>query len=269
MTHLLYPLLYLCQIYIATANPCVPQDGLSYLVIGQDYDSISHYINYAPRNPSGFMSYISLFNLTNSSRGLLNPIDYGSGIEWVFGLRNLIDQPVLQIGLYLVDTYLDVVKGVHDSDIETLGIFLTQLNTSVFLRVGYEFNSPENHYESAPYILAYQYIVDKINTLNPTNIAYVWHASGFQSRDSMQLSDWFPGSKYVDWCGLSLFQQPYDCITNSSNDSILNCSMIYAANVAEFCSAYNKPVMIAESTPIGGIVDLGLCLYQCLCHLPF
>jgi hypothetical protein len=74
--------------------------------------------------------------------------------------------------------------------------------------------------------------------------------------------EWFPGVDYVDWCGVSLFQQPYDCPPGALD----NCSMPFADAFATYCSGLGLPVMIAESTPFGGAA---LTWQLCLCIIPF
>lgn len=212
------------------------------------------------------MSYDSLVNIRNvTNNGLTLGTDYGSGIQWALGLSKLENQPILQIGLYIVDSYENITVGDFDNEIGYMASFLMQLNSSIFLRIGYEFNSLENNYNPTVYVLAYQYIVNRINSYNPHNIAYVWHASGFVSAYGASLISWFPGKNYVDWCGVSLFQQPFNCsITNTSNGNNLTyssqaCSQSFAhvEELVAVCDGLGIPVMIAESTPIGGIVDEG------------
>jgi hypothetical protein len=68
-------------------------------------------------------------------------------------------------------------------------------------------------------------------------------------RDGLPISSWYPGDDVVDWCGVSIFTQPYACQLADK------CQMPYAEDVASFCKARQKPLMIAESTPFGGIVS--------------
>jgi hypothetical protein len=84
-----------------------------------------------------------------------------------------------------------------------------------------------------------------------TNVGFVWHASGFPSRDAIPISEWFPGAEFVDYCGVSFFQQPYEC------QIATECRINPVEELATFCrdGGSNIPIMIAESTPFGGILD--------------
>ena len=76
------------------------------------------------------------------------------------------------------------------------------------------------------------------------------HSSPPQApRDGLPISSWYPGDDVVDWCGVSIFTQPYACQLADK------CQMPYAEDVAAFCKARQKPLMVAESTPFGGIVS--------------
>ena len=47
---------------------------------------------------------------------------------------------------------------------------------TVFLRIGYEFDGPHNHYDPQDYKKAYIYLADKINEEGVTNAVFVWHS---------------------------------------------------------------------------------------------
>lgn len=196
------------------------------------------------------MSYTSLVNLSIALTTLEIPSNYGSGIQWSSGLLELYPNASLQLGLWLVGLTDSVNNNLLDKDIIALGNYLSNLNRSVFLRIGYEFDSSNNNYDPLSYKKAFQHIVKKFRKLDISNVAFVWHSSGFEPRDGLQISDWFPGVEYVDWCGISFFQQPYSCQVATK------CNFPFAEDIVSFCSGkYQLPVMIAESTPFGGILD--------------
>jgi hypothetical protein len=62
-------------------TPCIPIEGKTALIIGQDYNSINNYTT-ALNVPFGLMSYTALRSDNGHLAGLSHPIDYGSGIEW-------------------------------------------------------------------------------------------------------------------------------------------------------------------------------------------
>ena len=63
------------------------------------------------------------------------------------------------------------------------------------------------------------------------NVAYVWHSTAYLLKPD--LDKWYPGDDYVDWVGVTLFNQPKGGISP----------------VIAFAKAHNKPVMVAEGTP--------------------
>ena len=258
-------------LFVVSTRPCVPKEDKVGLIIGQDYWSIRNYTAYYHSDnphPFGLASYTALDGINGHLTGLWSPINYGSGVEWVGGLHEAYPASALQLGLYLVDAEERTANGELDAEIDFLAEFLREFKNSVYLRIGYEFDSKENHYDAPKYIAAFRRIVDRIrglttvadgspqsasSSLGPTgasNVAFVWHAAAFEPRDKMSIEDWFPGEDYVDWCGVSLFQQPYDC----KEEFTFEGCMEYAQTMAKFCKQKEIPLMIAESTPFGGIV---------------
>lgn len=220
------------------------------LTIGQDFDSIRSYEHSTKRTPHAVMSYASLLNLANTSTALTVPVDYGSGTQWASGLIDSFPDAFLQLGLYIVGMCKDISKGNMDMDIDALAYYIKGLPTEVFLRIGYEFDSDQNNYDTKEYIDAFRHIVDRFRLLGVDKVAFVWHATGIAPRDGLSVKEWFPGEDYVDWCGISLFQQPYSCQVKS------DCLLKYAEQVDHLCRGeFGLPVMVAESTPFGGIID--------------
>jgi hypothetical protein len=195
------------------------------------------------------MSYASLANLSKTLTALSVPVDYGSGVQWSSGLLLAYPNASLQLGLWMVGLIDSVNSGKLDKDIIALGNYLSRLQRPVFLRLGYEFDSPSNHYHPSSYRKAFKRIVTKFQDLGVTNVAFVWHATGVEPRDGLTIDSWFPGEEYVDWCGISFFQQPFSCQIPTK------CSFSDAESVISFCRQYSLPIMIAESTPFGGILD--------------
>jgi len=73
-------------------------------------------------------------------------------------------------------------------------------------------------------------MVDIFRRMGVTNTAYVWQSTGFMSNQA-QLENWYPGDDYVDWLGVSFFN---------------NWQKI---EMIEFARKKGKPVFIAEATP--------------------
>jgi hypothetical protein len=239
--------------------------------------------------PAAFMVYTDLESLT----GLDEPIDYGSGVQYADGILSMLgtDHGVgLQIGLWLNGTFgcSQVLRGEMDMQIHKLYQYIiTSSAPKVFLRVGYEFDNPWFGYSQDPdtYVLAFQHVVHHLLSLdNHTHhhirnkIQFVWHSWAAPTQtlngnaalaDSFQR--FYPGDDYVDWVGVSIFQQVYPWFNDpvqasSSNETLIQMdgegtsqdytwagSILYVENVLNFARLHNKPTMIAESTPFGGI----------------
>lgn len=241
-----------------TQLPCVPPTEKTYLLVGQDYYSIVNYtrsFDIVSPCAHGYMTYLTLHDLTLTK--LTTPQSYGSGIEWLSVLSKqscgrVHFSPIIQIGLYLVNQTKAVHNGLLDREIDILSIYLQSLNSSIYLRIGYEFDSIYNEYDYDDYILCYQYIVDRFRSNLVHNVAFVWHSWAQETYQGHRISAWYPGTDYVDWCGISLFTQPYHCLPpNHCNN---NDYKDYVTSVISFCKERNLPMMIAESTPFGGII---------------
>ena len=83
---------------------------------------------------------------------------------------------LVQIGLYMVNALDGVIAGQFDYNIEKLAEVFKREDRPIYLRIGYEFDNPDNHYDPVKYIMAYRYIVDKLHRLGVNNVAYVWHS---------------------------------------------------------------------------------------------
>jgi beta-mannanase len=162
-------------------------------------------------------------------------VDNGAGMQDGNYLLKKYPQSVLQIGLYMVGGLEDVLAGRLDDNIKKLGQWIIETNRPVFLRIGYEFDLPDNHYDPHLYVKAYRYIVDKFKEMKVDNVAYVWHSFGYIHPDK-PLLNWYPGDDYVDWIGVSFFD-PY----NTGNMRM----------IGHLAKEHQKPFMIAEATPHG------------------
>ena len=73
----IYFLFVSTYITIIGSVPCVPVQGKTALVVGQDFYSITNYTNAFDAIPFGVMSYTALRSDTGDLTGLMDPIDYG------------------------------------------------------------------------------------------------------------------------------------------------------------------------------------------------
>ncbi|MDD5353960.1 MAG: glycosyl hydrolase [bacterium] len=212
-----------------------PEDGKVLLIIGQDKAAHDQYISDIG-TPGGLMFYTSVQQL----QGISMQINADSG-TWDFPVSfSIYPEMAIQVGLWMSGTTgaeddLDrIANGIYDTNLDTLGNWLRNLDRPVYLRVGYEFDNPDFHYTAEKFIQAYQHVVDHLRSQGLTNVAYVWHS--WAQSNSITAMDYYPGDSYVDWVGLSFFFTRY---TANMED------------IAAIAVQHNKPLMIAEATPDG------------------
>lgn len=215
----------------AQADPFLPPQGKVLVMVGQDKETIDQYVQSTGHVPAGLMIYTSVQEVS----GLTEPKDFGANIQYGQYLVDKYPDSVLQIGLYMVGALEDTISGKYDDAIAKLGTWIKATKRPVYLRIGYEFDLPENGYDPVLYQKAYRYIVDYLRQQSVDNIAYVWHSHGYFFPEKPMM-DWYPGDDYVDWFAVSFFK-PF----NQGNVNF----------IAKRAQEHGKPFMIAESTPFG------------------
>lgn len=213
------------------------------LLVGQNVESVTGYVTNVGIVPGGVMSYTS----TAGVEGLGSEVNYGSGLIYA---QRFINDPaynntVLQLGLYLNGDLDNIINGSRAGNISTIGNWIKSTGRPVYLRIGYEFDAPWNALDPNKYITAYRYIVDRMRADGVTNVVFVWHSACSPTFGGNPISAWYPGDDYVDWAGISVFHQ-FDGTLGTVQDIDSFCN---------FAKSKNKPLMIAESTPFGGISD--------------
>jgi hypothetical protein len=189
----------------------------------------------------------------------------------------------LQIGLWLNGTIgcQNILNGRLQEQIQELFHYCivatanknktTRRVSKIYLRLGYEFDNPQFGYSDAPniYQQSFRYIIHECYTLYSyekcrSRIDFVWHSwaasllpvdESIPSTIVVSLDDYYPGDDYVDWVGISLFSQLYTDATTPAHITPLG-NMRTVQYVCTFAQDHNKPIMIAESTPFGGIDQL-------------
>ncbi|MBF0388009.1 MAG: hypothetical protein HQL20_09190 [Candidatus Omnitrophica bacterium] len=210
-------------------------------IVGQDTQSINEFLS-SLKNfpgiqdshyPDGFMVYTAI----NDLRGLSDQVDQGAGVNFTDELIRAYPQyRVIQIGLFMRYMLKEVVSGGLDQNISQLGQWIINSQKDVYLRIGYEFDNPENEYDPQEYIQAYRYIVDHLKAMNIPNVHFVWHSIGWKDKDwpDYEPLKWYPGDQYVDWVAISFFDSERDVERDIA---------------AALSRKLNKPLMIAESSP--------------------
>lgn len=207
-----------------------PSKGKTLLFIGQDEGTIKTYTGKTGHNPVGVMVYTSV----QEARGLWDAAEYGSGIQHADALAKQYPDAAIQVGLYMVDALEGIIDGTYNDNIDKIGEWIKTVNRPVYMRIGYEFDLPQNKYEPELYREAYRYIVDRWRA-SGVKASYVWHSYGFLNAEKPMMG-WYPGDEYVDWFGFSFFQ--------AFNDGNLK----WMTNRAK---EHGKPMMLAEATPFG------------------
>jgi hypothetical protein len=127
-----------------------------------------------------------------------------------------------------------------------------------------EFDNPWFGYSEDPqaYQQAFRKMVKSCETqLHQCHekIAFCWHS--WAAPKVAPLQDFYPGNQFVDWIGISIFQQlyPWANINNNNNNAedygndFAGGTRDQIQEVLDFAQRHNKPIMIAESTPFGGM----------------
>ncbi len=233
--------LSMCHAAVVEADSFAPPFGETVLVIGSDKDSIEDYVHQIGIVPAGFMIYTNI----QGAESLFEAGNHGAGDNFAQYFVQKYPHTVIQLGLYMVGALQGVVDGVYDDNIKKIGEWIKQAKCPVYLRIGYEFDLGNNHYDPHLYKTAFRRIVYHLREQHVTNVAFVWHSGcyPFLDRDIMQ---WYPGNEYVDWVAISYF--------NTGQQA-------KAAQIARKARELRKPFMIAETTPAGVFTQRGKMEY--------
>lgn len=223
-----------------------PKDGECLVFIGQDLEAIGGLKDYNEgytdyfETPAGITIYTNFSPNTNSfgyinkgNDGLTSKTNWGAGNSYgdLYLKNQKFDNSILAIGLSFVDNEKQIAKGKHDALIIALAEWIKNTKRPVFIRIGYEFDGWDwNHYNRKYYLKAWKHIHQKFEELNVTNVAFVWQSKGNGSNQDI-LEEWYPGNDIVDWCAYSYFSNP-------------------DKEMLTFARKHNKPVFIAEATPV-------------------
>lgn len=224
----------------------VPPNGKTLLIMGQSTEAISEYMNEFPdqKKPSGWSSYWGVTEF----KGIIEP--FKNDTDNTQDHQMIVDEfpnTIIQSAMWMVGKW-DIAKnagnGTYDKVIKQFSAWAKSANRPIYLRIGYEFDGPHNELEPDEFVKAYKHIVDLMRAEGADNVAFVWHSYASEPYKSYPLSAWYPGDDYVDWVAISIFGHAY----NGKNFGP-NCE-----NVLNFAKQHKKPVMIAESNPVKGII---------------
>lgn len=242
-----------------------PPDGKTLLFVGQDTSEIESYAA-ALGMPAGVMLYSNIWD----GLGVLSPSDFG-GYGWsdLGHWKGRSEKLVLQVGLDLDHGqncgscggctragFLEQLAAGDDARVGMVRALAEALRDSgrpVLLRVGYEFDAEIcpggfGKYPTEPYKQAFRRMRQILNEAGAENVALVWNAWAFQSRDpgaavGVPPWGWYPGDDVVDWIGVSVFPG------FAEGDPSEQHQADKRRQLAQFAENHGKPLMIAESTP--------------------
>ncbi len=206
-----------------------PPEGKILLIVGQYKEAIDTYIKELGHIPAGLIVYTSV----QQAEGIYEAFDHGGGAQHLQYEVEKYPNTIMQVGLYMVDVLEAIINGTYDDNLQKIGKWIKNANRPVYLRIGYEFDGPHNHYNPELYVKTYRYIVETFRKMEVSNVSYVWHSyAGYTERPVI---DWYPGDEYVDWIAISYF----------------NAIQKYRNQMVKIAKEHNKPLMIAEATPCG------------------
>jgi hypothetical protein len=158
--------------------------------------------------------------------------NWGSGDNFLnkYTENAIFNNTMFAIGFYTAGSEAQIAGGQRDVCLNKIADWLKNIAPRpVFFRIGYEFNNYPN-VAAENYIAAFRYIKDYFARKEVHNVVFVWQSTETEMSDA-ELNCWYPGDEYVDWCAFSYFYKPNQSMT-------------------DFARVHNKPVMIAEATPI-------------------
>ncbi|OJW27634.1 MAG: hypothetical protein BGO49_23080 [Planctomycetales bacterium 71-10] len=218
-------LLILASPQLATAGPpgpgggkFAPPPGKTLVAIGAGWDEIAAYTKVTRHRPQGVKFYNSLRDEGN-----------------VNFFRHNAQKNIPDGGFLVMETDLN---GITDEGVRMVGEAIKEFGGPVFADLEGEF---ETDFRDRPqeYVAAYRKVHDAWDRLGVRNVAYVWHsigdlAHGRRPRPNMtegELLDYYPGDRYVDWFGISMFSGP---------------QVQAAERLVRMASRHGKPVALVE-----------------------
>ncbi len=245
-------ILFLCSTALAIAQKFEPKTGNCLVFVGQDLEAVGGlkdynkgYVDYF-NIPPGVTIYTNL-SPNNESYGYYNKgldgiktkVNWGAGDNYanLYLQDSTFKNSAIAIGLSFVNHEKEVSKGQLDNLIIELANWIQESKRPIFLRVGYEFDGWEwNHYKKKHYLKAWERIHNIFRKMQIDNVTFVWQSKGTGSNQDI-LEAWYPGDEIVDWCAYSYFGQ--------ADQEMLT-----------FARKHNKPVFIAEATPVRQMENL-------------
>jgi len=211
------------------------------------------YLDHVPIVPAGFTCYVGLPDPPPpASNPAIPGLEDGVG---VYTALPALDASVLHLSVSWVKDGSSAIRGgvdvatqeaeqqavlsgAQDPAIDHLAAWCAAQNRPILCRLGYEFDRPQ-YYDPSLYVPCYQHIVDRFRAQNAGNVAFVFASSNLGG--ATDFDQYYPGDDYVDWLGFSMWMP-------TKPDSVMMSE----------ARQRNKPVLLAETTPITYDIGQGL-----------
>jgi hypothetical protein len=167
---------------------------------------------------------------------------WGEGFQKTFaetaaihGATTLVQMDPTDISLY------EIAHGRYDSYLKSFAASVATLGHPVIISFGHEMNGnwyswAYHHSSPADFIAAWRHIVTLFRQQGAENVRWLWVVNS-NSAQTGPVHDWWPGSQYVTWVGVS----GYYWLPNET------FSYIFGRVVADIRRFTQDPVLIAET----------------------
>jgi hypothetical protein len=223
----------------------VPPDGTCLLMMGQTEERIQEYVHHFKEHPipGAWSAYWGITEFKGITESFTNDTGSSQNHQWILDTfpNTAIHSALWMVGMNNIAQ--NAADGMYDEVLLQFARWAKSIDRPMYLRIGYEFDGAHNQLDPKTYVKAYRRIVDLFRKEGVDNIAYVWHSYAAKPYEDHPITAWYPGDDYVDWMGISVFDQAYE--GTELNE--------YSHTVLTYAKAHQKPVMLAECNPIKGI----------------
>ncbi len=133
----------------------------------------------------------------------------------------------------------EIVNEEYNAELAYLAKYFKNIKKPVFLRIGYEFNNPQNNYSPSEFIVSWKYILDFFRKKGVKNVFFVWDCCSAFNQEVNQIMEFYPGDDYVDWFGNNFF----------GIKSFIGNKNKVTEDFYKEAIAHKKPLMICECSP--------------------
>jgi beta-mannanase len=145
-------------------------------------------------------------------------------------------------------TLASIAAGGSDAYLRSYADAVVAFGHPVVLSFGHEMNGTwyswgEGHASPATFVAAWRHIVRVFRAAGAANVTWLWTVNSVRGASS-KLSQWWPGSAWVDWTGIDGY---YFRATDTFGS-------VFGSTIADIRAFSGKPLLIAE-TAVGTTSD--------------